>query len=109
MVIISLSTFSSVHRLTSTAQSPGFTFQSLNVNVKVKQHSHGFLFHRASIFPRFVDALLNDQFNIQWDIHNLPLYLKCDVCNIPYSVIGKQETEYEVTILIYLHVKISPY
>ena len=67
------------------------------------------LFHRPSIFTRFVDALLNDQFNIQWDIHNLPLYLKCDVCNIPYSVIGKQETEYEVTILIYLHVKISPY
>ena len=57
-----------------------------------------FLFHRASIFPRFVDALLNDQYNIQWDIHNLPLYLKCDVCNIPYTIIGKQETEYEVTL-----------
>ena len=55
-----------------------------------------FIICRTSIFERFVTALLNDDYNIQWDIHNLALHLKCDVCNIPYNVIGKQETEYEV-------------
>ena len=59
-----------------------------------------FIIYRTSIFERFVTALLNDDYNIQWDIHNLALHLKCDVCNIPYNVIGKQETEYEVCIKI---------
>jgi hypothetical protein len=47
---------------------------------------------RSIIFQRFIDALLSNQYNIQWDIHNLAMYIKCDVCNIPYDIIGKQET-----------------
>ena len=57
------------------------------------------MIYRSSIFERFVEALLHDKYNIQWDIHNLPMHLKCDVCNIPYTIIGKQETEQEVSAL----------
>ena len=39
-----------------------------------------------------------DKYNIQSDIHNLPMHLKCDVCNIPYKIVGKQETEKQVGI-----------
>ena len=55
---------------------------------------------RSSIFGRFVGALLQDKYNIQSDIHNLPMHLKCDVCNIPYKIVGKQETEKQVGMIV---------
>ena len=42
---------------------------------------------------------MQDKYNIQSDIHNLPMHLKCDVCNIPYKIVGKQETEKQVGIV----------
>ena len=30
------------------------------------------------------------------------MHLKCDVCNIPYKIIGKQETERQVATLVCL-------